>query len=93
MRSQKFDSRLYLNMVLTVIAALLVWNTLTRTVTVAHAQPSHWKYTTVVLANSNWVDGGVATFEKNLNDAAKGGELVALVPQAEPQFVAVFKHQ
>jgi hypothetical protein len=82
-----FESRLYLNVVLTVIVALLAWNTLTRTVAVAHAQSSH--YTAALLSNPYSFEKQVGpaaadqatAFEKMLNDAAKGGELVSLVRQ------------
>ena len=74
--------------------AILAWTVATHT-PVAHAQ-GPGQHTVVLLKSAYYLDGKEAEFEKALNNAAKGGELVALVPTIQQagqftEYMAVFR--
>jgi hypothetical protein len=80
---------LYTKVVLTVIAALLALNTPVRfDVPVAHAQAGQYS---VVDIKTNW-GHLLPSLETAVNDAAKGRELVTVVPFDQPgRYIAVYK--
>lgn len=87
---------LYTKVILTIIAVLLVWNTLAPArVPAVHAQSPSSRYAAERLmwpgsaTNEDWDQ---QTLETAINDAAKGRELVTVVvPPGQGRFLAVFK--
>ena len=85
----------YTNVILTVIAGLLALNTLTRFgAPIAHAQTAAWQYS-IVGVKVNWSGPAVLpSLESAINDAAKGRELVTVLPFDQPgRYMAVYRQQ
>jgi hypothetical protein len=84
----------YTNFILTVIAALLACNILIRTnQPVVHAQNPSNQYAVTDQGDPSVLSPGQPGLEKRLNDAVKGGEIVALAPSGRNSYIVVYKPQ
>ena len=90
-RTMRFAD-LYTKAILTVIAALLAWNTLVPFRTPAvHAQSASSPYA-VELVTAKWPSRRFqADLATAINNAAKGRELVAVLPWGAGKYLAVYK--
>jgi hypothetical protein len=82
------------NLLLIVIALLLSWDIVSRPELLSvHAQAKSSEMTVAELDHPYLMPGRLAAFQKALNDAAQGGEVVAIVPDPSgKRFFAVFTH-
>ena len=86
---------LYTKVILTIIAVLLMWNTLGRhRVPAVHAQSPSARYAAerlMFVAEPGHEDWDQQTLETAINNAAKGRELVTVVvPPGQGRILAVF---
>lgn len=82
------------NVLLVCIALLLTWDIASRPgVPSVYAQAANPGMTVAELENPYLMNGRIAAFQKALNDAAQGGQVVAIVPDdSGKRFFAVFSH-
>jgi len=83
----------YAKVILTLIAGLLAFDVLARQESMpVHAQ-GPWRHTIAHL-NAPFTPKDIPKFEKALNDASGGGELVAVIPVFRgDEYMAVFKQR
>jgi hypothetical protein len=84
----------YTNFVLTVIAALLAWNIVIRTnQPVVHAQNAPTQFAITGIADPSELSDEAQSPEKSLNNAVKGGEIVAVATRRNGGYFVVYKPQ